>query len=138
MAAVTIDYLAVIVAAVAGFTFGAAWYMTLGKAWMAALGATEAELKAKVSSPLAFGTAAVAQLVIAFFLAGLIGHLAPGGVPTAAAGLTTGFFVWLAFILPTMAVNHRFQGAALKLSAIDSLHWLGVVLAQGLVIGLFG
>ena len=132
------NYPAVAVAAVAGFAFGAAWYMTLGKAWMAALGVTEAALKEKVSSPLAFGTAAVAQLVIAFFLAGLIGHLAPDGTPTALAGATTAFFVWLAFILPTMAVNHRFQGATMRLTAIDSLHWLGVLLVQGLAIGLIG
>ena len=116
------NYPAIAVAAVAGFAFGAAWYMTLGKAWMAALGVTEAAL----------------QLVIAFFLAGLIRHLAPDGTPTALAGATTAFFVWLAFILPTMAVNHRFQGATMRLTAIDSLHWLGVLLVQGLAIGLIG
>jgi hypothetical protein len=136
MPASAMSYLVVLAAAAAGFAFGAAWYMSLGKAWMAALGTDEATLKSKVKPPLAFGTAAVAQLVIAFFLNGLVGHLAPGGVVTIAAALTTGFFVWLAFLLPTMAVNHRFQGASFRLTAIDSLHWLGVLLVQGVVIGL--
>jgi hypothetical protein len=137
MAETGVNWLAVLVAAAAGFAFGAAWYMTLGKAWMAALSRSAAEIRASGQGPLAFATAAAAQLVMAFFLAGLVGHL-EAGAPTLAGALTTGFFVWLAFIATTMMVNHRFQGARWSLTAIDAGHWLGVLLVQGLVIGLFG
>ena len=37
-----------------------------------------------------------------------------------------------------MVVNHGFQGAKASLTLIDSGHWLGVLLVQGLVIELFG
>jgi hypothetical protein len=37
-----------------------------------------------------------------------------------------------------MAVNHGFQGAKRALTVIDGIHWLAVLLVQGLVIGLFG
>jgi len=115
------NYPAVLAAAVAGFAFGAVWYMTLARPWMAALGKSEAEIKAGASS-VVYVVTAIAQLVMAYFL----------------AGLTTAFFVWFAFVLTTMAVNHGFQGAKRMLTLIDGLHWLGVLLIQGLVIGLFG
>ena len=34
------NYLAIVIAAVATWLFGAGWYMALGKPWMAALGTT--------------------------------------------------------------------------------------------------
>ena len=34
------NYLAIVIAAVAAWLFGAGWYMALGKPWMAALGTT--------------------------------------------------------------------------------------------------
>lgn len=131
-----VNYLAVVVAAVASFIFGSVYYMALGKSWMAALGKTEADMKANMS-PVPFIVAAVAQLVMAFMLAGVIGHLGQGMV-TAKNGLIAGFFVWLGFVATTLAVNHGFQGARRSLTLIDGGHWLGVLLIQGLVLGLMG
>lgn len=133
-----INYLAVIVAAVASFAFGSVYYMTLGKAWMAALGKTESEIKGDGKmSPLPFIIAALAQLIMAYFLAGVMGHLGADTV-NVTKGLVTAFFVWLGFVFTTMAVNYAFQGAKRALTVIDGGHWLGVFLLQGLVIGLFG
>lgn len=131
-----VNYLAVVVAAVASFIFGSVYYMALGKSWMAALGKTEADMKANMS-PVPFIVAAVAQLVMAFMLAGVIGHLGQGMV-TAKNGLIAGFFIWLGFVATTLAVNHGFQGARRSLTLIDGGHWLGVLLIQGLVLGLMG
>lgn len=131
MAFAGINYLAVIIAAVVGYVFGAVYYMTLGKQWMASVGFSEPPKP----SPAPFVIAFVAQLVIAYFLAGLIGHL---GEITAWRGIVSAFFVWLPFVLMTMIVNHRFQGSRWALTVIDGGHWLGVLLLMGLVIGLFG
>jgi len=81
--------------------------------------------------------AAVAQLVMAYVLAGLIGHLGPGQV-TVWNGMVSGFFIWLGFVLTTLVVNHSFQGQAGMLTVVDGGHWLGVLLIQGAVIGLIG
>lgn len=138
MAFAGINYLAVIIATIASFAFGSVYYMTLGKAWMAALGKTEAEIKGDGKmSPLPFIIAIVAQLVMAYFLAGVMGHLGAEAV-NVTKGLVTAFFVWLGFVATTMAVNHAFQGAKRALTLIDGGHWLGVLLLQGMVIGLFG
>ena len=131
MAFTGISYLAVIVAAVVAYAFGAIWYMLLAKPWLAAVGFTEPPKPA----PAPFVIAFVAQLVIAYFLAGLIAHL---GDVTVQRGMITAFFVWLPFVLGTMVVNHRFQGAQWSLTLIDGAHWLGVLLIMGVVIGLFG
>jgi len=131
-----LDYLAIVVAAVAGFAFGSVYYMALAKPWRAAVGKSEAEVKASMS-PVTFAVAAVAQLVIAFVFAAVLAHQG-AAMATVGNGLKTGFFLWLGFVLTTLAVNHGFQGARRSLTVIDGLHWLGVLLIQGLVLGLFG
>ena len=98
---------------------------------MAALGMTERPKP----SPLPYVTALAAQLVLAWTLAGLLGHL---GEITLGRALTAAALIWFGFVLSTMMVNHRFQGARWSLSLIDGGHWLGVLLVMGLVIGLFG
>ncbi len=126
-----ISYLAVIVAAVAGYVFGSVWYMVLADRWLVAAGFSEPPKPA----PAPFAIAFLAQLVIAYFLAGLIAHL---GEVTLLRGVITAFFVWLPFVMGTMVVNHRFQGSSWSLTMIDGGHWLGVFLLMGIVIGLFG
>lgn len=127
-----INYLAVIIAALAGFAIGAAWYMTLGNAWMAALGKTREQLK---PSPAAFIITAIALLVMAFVLAGMIGHM---GEITIRSGMISAAFVWTGFVATTIAVNYAYQNAKGKLMLIDGGHWLAVLLVMGAVIGAFG
>ena len=127
-----INYLAVLVAAAAGYAFGAIWYALLGKRWMAALGKTPDQFS-KSKAPFVY--AAICQLVIAYMLGGMLGHL---GEITVSNALIAAGFLWFGFVLATMIVNHRFQGSPWSLTAIDAGHWLGVLLIMGLVIGLFG
>ncbi len=127
-----ISYLAVIVAGIAGFLTGAAWYTILGKSWLAALGKSESEVK---PTPGPFVVAAICQLVMAFVFAGIVGHL---GEVTIKNALISAFFIWIGFILTTMSVNYAFQRTSPKLTLIDTGHWLAVLLVMGLIIGLFG
>ena len=77
----------------------------------------------------------VALFIMAWILAGLMGHL---GDVTVRGGLISGAFVWLGFVITTMGVNHAFGGAKPMLTLIDGGHWLAVLLVQGAVIGAFG
>ena len=131
-----INYLAVAIAAVASFAFGFAWYATLGKRWMAALGMSREELLPGGRHP--WGTLVltfIAELVMAWMLAGLLGHLGTIDVRT---GLIAAVSLWVGFVATVMLVDHRFQRASWALSLIDGGHWLGVLLLQGVVIGAFG
>ena len=132
------DYLAVLAAAVAAWVFGAAWYMGLSKPWMRASGwASQAEMLGPdgKASPLPFVISFVAELVMAYFLAGLIAHL---GEVTVWRSIVTAFFIWLGFVATTLTVNHRFGQNSWMLTLIDGGHWLGVLLVMAIVIGLIG
>jgi hypothetical protein len=132
-----INYLAVVIATLAGFGLGAMWYMVLGRAWMRALGKTDAEIKESrgAAKALPFVIALVALFVMAWILAGLMGHLAQVSVR---GGVIAGFLVWVGFVITTMGVNHAFSGANPKLTLIDGGHWLAVLIVMGAVIGAFG
>lgn len=134
-----LNYFAIVVAAVVSFMFGWLWYgVLLSKQWLDAVGKSEKELKGDGGpSPIPFVIAFIAQLVMAWMLAGIIGHLGPGEV-TLGNGLISAFFVWLGFVITTLAVNYTFQGAKAALTLIDGGHWLCVLLLQGAVIGLMG
>ena len=54
------------------------------------------------------------------------------------AGLLTGGFVWLGFVVTVLATNYGYQQMKPSLTLIDGLHWLGVLLIQGAVIGAMG
>jgi hypothetical protein len=77
----------------------------------------------------------VALLVMACVLAGTLRHL---GAVTLTNGIVTGLFLWLGFIATTVFVNNAYPGRKYSLSVIDSIHWLGVVVIQGAVIGGMG
>lgn len=127
-----INYLAVVVAAVAGFFASAVWYGALGKQWMAALGKTRQEMK---PAPGPFIIAALAQIVMAYVLAGAIGHL---GEVNWRTGAISGAILWAGFVITTLAVNYAFQGARGALVLIDGVHWLIVLVLMGLIIGAIG
>ena len=137
----TVNYLAIFLAAVAAFAFGAVWYGILGKQWMAAHGWNPADMldaNGKPKVPVtAMVTSFIAELVMAAVLAGVLSHVAKSGV-TVKAGLMTGFICWLGFVITTLATNHAYGKAKRMLTVIDGGHWLGVLLIQGLVLGLFG
>ena len=132
-----VSYLAVVAAAVASWIFGALWYGLLGERWMAALGTTKAEMMGPSGkpSPAPFVISFVAELVMAWTLAGVVGHMGQVSVRNA---LITAFFAWLGFVITTIVVNNAYTRRKAALTAIDGGHWLGVLLVQGLVIGLIG
>lgn len=138
-----LNYWPILIAAIASFAFGAVWYGSLAKQWMAARGVSAADMeKAKAEMgaiPVPYIIAFVAQLVMAWMFAGVLLHLARGGMPvTIRGGLISGFFLWLGFVMTTMAVNHAFQGVRRSLTLIDGGHWLGVLLIQGAILGWWG
>jgi hypothetical protein len=130
------NILAIVLAAVAGFAFGAVYYMSLSKQWLAAVGRTKEEVAGK-HSIVPFVTSFVALVVMAWVLAGTLGHLGPGQV-TLKNGIISALFVWVGFVATTVAVNNSFGGRKPMLSLIDGIHWLGVLVIQGAIIGAMG
>jgi hypothetical protein len=136
----TVNYGFVFAAALASYAFGAVYYMTLSKPWLAALETTTDALGTRQKpSWLPFLVTAIANVVMAYLLAGVLVHLAKGGLgATARSGLISALFLWVGFVITTMAANNSFQGRRWMLTLIDGGHWLGVLAIQGLIVGAFG
>ncbi len=131
-----VNGIAVIVAAIASMALGFVWYMTLGNQWVAALGKTREQVMANGNQATPFIISFVMQLVMAYGLALFVPKLT--GATSVANGLVAGLLVWLAFVITSMIINHRYQGSKWSLTLIDGGYLLGVLLVQGVVIGLFG
>lgn len=130
--------IAILVAAFVGFVIGGIWYGILGNAWMKAASIDPADMvdeNGKKKMPVVpMVLAALANLVLAITLSGLMGHM----VVDVRHGLITAAFIALGFILPTLLVNYSFQGRPFSLTLIDTGHWLLVLLVMGAIIGYIG
>jgi len=133
--------LAIVVATIAAWLFGAAFYGVLGRPWVAAQGRTLDAIKAKNAGKSAalkatpFLLSFVAELGMASVLSGILFHI---GIYTLRAGVISGVMCWAGFVLTTVAVNNAYTFRMIALTAIDSTHWLGVLVIMGAVLGLFG
>jgi Protein of unknown function (DUF1761) len=134
-----LNYTAVIVAAIASFIFGGVWYNVFSKQWGEALGRSPDTMPRDRGAIGLYVQAFVAQLIMAWMLAGVLLHLAGGGLPTTLrTGVISAAFLWFGFVITTMTVNYSFQGARRLLTVLDGAHWLGVLLIQGAILGWWG
>lgn len=138
----TLNYLAIVVAAVAAWLSGALWYSLLSKHWLAAQGMTVEEAKAKHAAlkgtPAAwmpFVLVFIAELIIAYVLAGLLGHL---GAWSVRGGIIAAAIVWFGFVLTTIVANYAFHQRSYTLMAIDAGAWLVAFAIIGAIVGGWG
>jgi hypothetical protein len=133
-----INWLAVIIAAVAGWLVGAVWYSVLSKQWLAAQGKTMETAKqdaAGQSLPVLLIIVFVANLIMAVMLSGIMTHVGPF---TVRSGMISGALIWFGFVITAIATNYAFQGRKPMLTVIDGGYWLAVLLVIGGVLGAFG
>ena len=125
-----LNWLAVIVAAIATFVLGALWYGPIaGKAWMRASGMTE-EKVASANMAKVFALAFVLQLLAAVALAMFIGPAA-----SLSFGLFAGFMTGMFFVGTALGVVYLFEQRPMALWAIDGAYQ---VLAFTLMGGILG
>lgn len=134
MTPIMVNYLAIIIAALAGLGLGLIWRTVMLKPWLAARGKTKTDIEGQ-GLVLPFITTFVALLVMAWMLAGVMAHM---GQVTVRGGLITSFLVWLGFVITVIGVSHAFTGAKPLLTLIDGGYWLAGLLIMGAVIGAFG
>ena len=130
------EFLNIIVAAIAGFAFGAVWYMLLAEPWMAAAKIEKgADGKPKNSSdPKPYIMAMVAMI----FVAGMMRHVfASSGVMTVGGGLISGLGIGAFFISPWIMINNAYGGRPFKLTLIDGGYAVFGCAVIGAVLNLF-
>lgn len=128
------EFISVIVAAIAGFAFGAAWYMALSKQWVAASGIEVDENGQPANqSKTPFILAGIAMLLVA----GMMRHtFAMSGIDTLAAGLVGGLGVGLFFISPWIMINNAYGDRPFNLTLIDGGYATFGCAVIGAVLGL--
>jgi hypothetical protein len=108
---------------------------------MAAQGKTLEQCKAEQAGKSAVAMAApfvlvfLAEIIMAWVLYGILLHL---NMFTMRAGLISGAFCWLGFVVTTIASNNAFSNRKAMLTVIDSVAWLGALLIIGAILGGFG
>lgn len=112
------DYVATIVAAFAGFAFGAVWYMTLTKPWMGATGIkTNENGQPEGAAMVPYVMALVAMMLVS----GMMRHtFALSGIKTGGKGLISGLGIGLFFMSPWIMFNNGYTNRPFKLTLIDS------------------
>lgn len=127
-------WLAILVAALVGFVVGGLWYGPLfGKAWAAARGLSDEDLKAGANMPMIFGLTFLLNLFSAFVLDHV---LATFGMPDMGTAVMVAGGIALGFIVPAMGVNYLFSRMSLRLFLIDGFYWLIAYALMGVVFAL--
>ncbi|WP_108813396.1 DUF1761 domain-containing protein [Loktanella sp. Alg231-35] len=128
--------LAVIVAAVAAFAFGAVYYMVLSKPWMEAAAIEVGEDGNPVNS--SDPTPYVVSFICILLVAGMMRHtFALSGIETFGKGIQSGLGVGLFFISPWIFINTGYSDRPWKLAVIDAGYATSAATVIGAVLTLF-
>ena len=143
---IPINYLAVLVSALAAIILGALWYGPLfGKAWMKEAGLTADDVqraktdpKAKSAMMRSYVFMAVGALVMAYVFAHSLVfasyYLEMTGV---GSGLTAAFWNWLGFIAPVTLAPMLWEGKSAKYWVITGGYYLVSLGIMGVILGLW-
>ena len=140
---VDINYWAVLVSAVASMVVGFIWYGPLfGKVWSQLMGwgemtpekMAEMQKKAMPKYAITFLGALVMGFVLSHALVFASTYLNESGV---SAGLQTGFWNWLGFIVPISLGSVLWDGKPWKLWFINAGYYLVGLLLMGVILALW-
>jgi len=132
MPAGNLNWLAIIAAALSMFLLGGIWYSRplFGKAWMAACGFTEEELK-RGNIGMIFGGSFVLSLVMAINLAMFLND----PKTNAAWGATAGFLAGFGWVSLSIAIISLFERRSWKYMLINGGYMTVAFVLMGLIIG---
>ena len=141
MAFVTVNWLSIVVAAIAAWLFGGVYYTALGKVWMAAQGKTMEQCQAEMAGKSGAQKAApfilvfIGEIIIAWALYGILVHM---NAFTLRGGVISAALIWFGFVVTTVTSNYAFHGRKAMLIVLDTLAWLGAFLIIGAIVGSMG
>ena len=126
-----VNWLAIVVAALAGFVIGGVWYgPVMGKKWVGAVGLDVEQIK-QGNMGLIYGGAFAFSLLASWTLAHTFATYAQDlSIPVK---VMTASGVALGFIVPAIGTNYLFSQQGKALFFIDAGYWLLFYTAMGLV-----
>jgi len=129
-----VNYLAVVVCAIAYWLLGGLWFNVLfGKKWMALEGITMAEAQSANVVKL-YVVTILLNLLIAYVLANLC---AWRNANTAGRGAAIGVLLWIGFVGPITYTSFMYEGRSMVLYGLDYLYPLVGLCMMGAILGLW-
>jgi hypothetical protein len=130
-----INWLGVVLGAVAFFAVGAVWYTALfGKAWQRAVGLSDEQLKTGANVPLIFGTCFLLELLVSL----TVGHIYAYTAPDDRSKLMIAVGLAAGVMAPAIGISYLYMRKSLKLFLIDAGHLIVGMAALGGVFALLG
>jgi hypothetical protein len=130
METLSVNWWAVIVAAIAKFVLGAAWYMSpVGKQWQEAVGLDDAKARSGMAPALIVDI--IANLVMAYVLARFVIW---AGAGTIGSGALIGFMAWLGFVAVVTISNNTYEQRPFKLFIINNIYLLVSLAVMGAIL----
>lgn len=133
---VSVNLMAVVIAAIANMAIGFAWYSmsAFGKPWMKLLGMTKEDLeKGKKEMGPKYGIMVVASLVMACVLAGIVSL---AGSNTLLGGAKVGTAVWLGFVATIGLNSFVFENKPFNLYLINVGYYLVALVVMGAILAM--
>jgi hypothetical protein len=130
------EILNVLAAALGAFAFGAVWYMSMSKPWIAASGvAVDANGRPQGNgSVMPFVVGIVAMIVVA----GMMRHVfSMAGIEGIGKGLLSGLGIGAFLITPWVSMNYAFAMRKPALSVLDGVNAVVGCGIMGLILNLF-
>ena len=121
---VNVNYLAVLVAAIASMVVGFLWYGPLfGKMWMGLMNFDKKKMNEakKKGMGKTYVLAFVTSLIMSYVLAHFVNYVQ---AKTIADGVVLAFWLWLGFFATTQLGMVLWEGKPVKLYLINTLHYL--------------
>ena len=128
----TADWITIVAAAGVGYGFGAVWYMTLAKQWMAASNLTEEDVKAN-ASPVPFLIAGLAALSASWTMNWVLDRMSEASFADAA---TLGLAIGCLIGMPWLLLHYAFGKRPTALWWIDGAHIATALTLIGVTLGL--
>jgi hypothetical protein len=127
------NYLAVVVAAVAAFVVSSVWYVIFGNVWMELRGIDPATAADMGTPAWKMVFVVVQSLVVAFMLAYFVAHL---GIVDWKGAVRLGALLW---VFPAMILLGSFvhENVPLMLAAIHAGDWLVKLLLMTVILGVW-
>lgn len=133
---ITINYWAVLVAAIINMVVGTIWYgPVFGNYWKKLMGFTSESMRAM---PLTAAQASLGGFITAFLMAFVLSHFSfIAGAVTASDALEFAFWIWLGFFLTTSASSFLWEGKPYQLFLFNAAEQLVALCGMSLVLVLW-
>jgi hypothetical protein len=135
MSKIRLNWVAILVAAIASFIFEALWFSVFLNEWLAGIGRTHEWLMSSGMSPaLQYGVAILCAVIAAAVLSLCI---QASGEHSARRGVLVGVIVWLGFVATSWATEYIFEVRTLQIYAINAGFWLFDLMLIGAIVGVW-